>query len=338
MNRDLDVEMMKRGGKKKKAKRSKVKASQQQIVNVKVKVGDTVQLYPDRLKPKMHQQPTAAFRSSYDPVLEPRRLAGPGFMFANAPLPSRDQSYAVAPFAINPIMAKQFIASSDPSGNMNQNKADDLVEVVNPSGIKPTHREERGIQQNATPATAFSGVSDYSGVSDLPFEGKQVGPSVNVGRNPEVRVIQNELPPAGDAMGKNEAVSNVLSRLVQTTLPESYLQRPPGVGGESSGGSLPQPVPQPAIKKKTSKDDTLLQLKTLYPAESKTALERIRKEELQKLKGYDEEALADLYGTYNYEEALAEELGNQIMAKMGNVMARGGPVEYGRPQPRFNVF
>lgn len=329
MNRDLDVEMMKRGGKKKKAKRSKAKASQQQIVNVKVKVGDTVQLYPDRLKPKMHQQPVAAFRSSYDPVLEPRRLAGPGFMFANAPAPSQDQSYAVAPFAINPLMKKQFIASSDPSGNMNQNKADDLLQVVNPSGIKPSYREERGIQQQyATPATA------YAGSSDLSFEGKQVGPSVNVGRNPEVRVIQNELPPAGDAMGKNEAVSNVLSRLVQTTLPESYLQRPPGVGGESSGGSLPQP----ASKKITSKDDTLLQLKRLYPTESKTGLERIRKEELEKLKGYDEEVIADLYGTYNYEEALAEELGNQIMARMGNVMARGGPVKYGRPQPRFTVF
>lgn len=304
MNRDLDVEMMKRGGKKKKAKRSKVKASQQQIVNVKVKVGDTVQLYPDRLKPKMHQQPIAAFRSSYDPVLEPRRLAGPGFMFANAPAPSRDQSYAVAPFTINPIMAKPFIASSDPSGNMNQNKADDLVEVVNPSGIKPTHREERGIQQQyVTPSTA------YSGVSDLPFEGKQVGPSVNVGRNPEVRVIQNEPPPAGDAMGKNEAVSNVLSRLVQTTLPESYLQRPPGVGGESSGGSL-EAAAKPK-RKEVQQSSTILDYFSSPWHDY-----------------YTPERVADMG-----EEAELQD----IVRSMGR-KARGGPVEYGRPQPRFNVF
>lgn len=178
MNRDLEA--MKRGGKKKRAKRSNVKPSQQQIVNVKVRVGDTVQLYPDRMKPK--EPPMVRFHPSYDPALEPRRLAGAGFIFANAPQPSEAAGYAVPPSAVRPLSNRPLVASSDPSRNSNQDKADDLSQIVNPWGIKPGLREERAVNNESNVSYALPAVSSAS-----PFQQRQQGPGSN--NSNEMRVI-----------------------------------------------------------------------------------------------------------------------------------------------------
>lgn len=179
---NIPAEMMKRGGRKKKAVRQKQK--QTQNVNVKVRVGDTVMLRPDSQK-RMAQP-----RMSYG---EPIRLAGPGFTFANAPAVSQPSAYGIAPAAVRPMTDKPFRSSADPSMDSNRNKSDDVLQAVNPSGIKPGVNEFR-----AVPDTHGKYASQGDGENALPavsssslFEGRPVGPVQ--GGVPEVRAISSNL-------------------------------------------------------------------------------------------------------------------------------------------------
>ena len=179
---NIPAEMMKRGGRKKKAVRQKQK--QTQNVNVKVRVGDTVMLRPDSQK-RMAQP-----RLTYG---EPIRLAGPGFTFANAPAVSQPSTYGIAPAAVRPMTDKPFRSSADPSMDSNRNKSDDVLQVVNPSGIKPGVNEFR-----AVPETRGKSASQGDAENALPavsssslFEGRPVGPVQ--GGVPEVRALPSTM-------------------------------------------------------------------------------------------------------------------------------------------------
>jgi hypothetical protein len=177
---NIPAEMMKRGGRKKKAVRQKQK--QTQNVKVNVRVGDTVMLRPDSQKRMAQPRPTYG---------EPIRLAGPGFTFANAPAVSQPSSYGIAPTAVRPMMDRPLQSSADPSKDFNRNKADDVLQAVNPSGIKPGVNEFRAVPsgksasqgdaENALPAVSSSSL----------FEGRPVGPTQ--GGVPEVRAISSNL-------------------------------------------------------------------------------------------------------------------------------------------------
>lgn len=197
-------EMMKRGGRKKKVVRQKQK--QTQNVNVKVRVGDTVMLRPDSQKPKL--QP----RLSY---AEPLRLAGPGFTFANAPAPSQASTYANAPAAVNPLSDKPFHSSSDPSKDSNRNKADDVLQVVNPSGIKPGVNEFRAVPSTDSAMAQLSrSMGEIKRMIPL-FEGRPVGPVQ--GGVPEVR-----------AMSSKEAMQPRFPPLERDSEADDYFERQQG--------------------------------------------------------------------------------------------------------------
>jgi hypothetical protein len=173
---NIPAEMMKRGGRKKKAVRQKQK--QTQNVNVKVRVGDTVLLRPDSQKRMAQPRPTYG---------EPVRLAGPGFTFANAPAVSQPSTYGIAPTAVRPMMDRPLQSSADPSKDMNRDKSDDVLQAVNPSGIRPGVNEFRAVPSGKSTSqgdaeNALPGVSSSS-----LFEGRPVGPVQ--GGVPEVRAI-----------------------------------------------------------------------------------------------------------------------------------------------------
>jgi len=177
---NIPAEMMKRGGRKKKVVRQKQKQSQN--VNVKIRVGDTVMLRPDSQKPKL--QP----RMSY---AEPLRLAGPGFTFANAPAPSQASTYANAPAAVRPMVDRPLQSSADPSMDSNRNKADDVLQVVNPSGIKPGVNEFRAVPSGKSASQGDAENALPGVISSSLFEGRPVGPTQ--GGVPEVRAISSNL-------------------------------------------------------------------------------------------------------------------------------------------------
>lgn len=275
---NIPAEMMKRGGRKKKAVRQKQKQSQ--TVNVKVRVGDTVMLRPDSQKPK----PIMSYA-------EPLRLAGPGFTFANAPAPSQASTYANAPTAVQPMTNKPLQSSADPSMDSNRNKADDIIQVVNPSGIMPGVKEIRAIaaEKSAAPGDALPASSSSS-----LFESRPVGPVQ--GGAPEVRALP--------------------STMTQSTLD---FARPGGEPSAPEASSQPQ-----AAKKITKKDEVLGFLRQLNPSVSKTNLGNLRKTELDKMRKFSTDQLQERYSTDNAEEALIEELSRQVMGRRGQVMARGG--------------
>jgi hypothetical protein len=181
---DSEMELMKRGGRKRRPRATQVqKVKQSQVVNVTVHTGpkprakkaasDTVMLLPDRVKP--------ARVSFADPI----RMAGPGFFFANAPAPSQASSYGNAPTAIRPLSSGQFIASSDPSRNMNQDKADDISIAVNPSGIITGVKEIRALPSVFPPPPSRILPFEQAIMNSTPFIGRPVGPPAN--RVDEVR-------------------------------------------------------------------------------------------------------------------------------------------------------
>jgi hypothetical protein len=280
---NIPAEMMKRGGRKKKVVRQKQK--QTQNVKVNVRVGDTVMLRPDSQKPKL--QP----RMSYT---EPLRLAGPGFTFANAPAPSQASTYANAPAAVRPMMDRPLQSSADPSMDSNRNKGDDVLQTVNPSGIKPGVNEFRAVPsgksasqgdaENALPAVSSSSL----------FEGRPVGPVQ--GGVPEVRAIP--------------------SNMIQSTLDFAPPGGEPSAPAEASSKS--------SVKRITKKDEVLEYLRQLNPNMSKTAIGNLRKSELEKMRKFSTDQLQENYGSGDAEESLVEELSRQVMGRRGQVMARGG--------------
>jgi len=176
---DSDSELMKRGGRKRRPRATQVqKVKQSQVVNVTVHTtkprakkaaSDMVMLLPDRAKPR------GLFKAGYTPA-EPLRAAGPGFFFANAPAPSQASSYGNAPAAVRPISDHVFRASSDPSRNFNQNRADDVVQPVNPSGIVTGVNEIRALP-SAFPAPRIP--FEQAIANSMPFIGRPVGPPAN---------------------------------------------------------------------------------------------------------------------------------------------------------------
>lgn len=183
------MELMKRGGRKKRQARAtqSQKVKQSQVVNVKVHVGskprakkavgDTVMLLPDRMK---------LFKAKYAPA-EPIRAAGPGFFYANIPAPAQASSYANAPTAIRPLSSGRFTASADHSKDANQNKEDDIRIAVNPSGIVAGVKEVRALPSALSPRI----LSFEQAISNaMPFVGRPVGPPAN--EVDEVRAIPSE--------------------------------------------------------------------------------------------------------------------------------------------------
>lgn len=218
MDSDDVMELMKRGGRKRRARATQSqKVKQSQVVNVTVHTGakprakkaasDSVMLLPDRMKP--------LFKAGYNPA-EPVRAAGPGFFFANAPAPSQAASYGNAPTAIRPLTSGRFVPSADPSMNMNQNKDDDIRIAVNPSGIVTGVKEVRALPSASMPLS-----SNYQS-SSAPFMGRPVGPPEN--RVDEVLAI----PSAGvEAMRQAFARMPVQSSLLASVMPESAFERIP---------------------------------------------------------------------------------------------------------------
>jgi hypothetical protein len=117
-----DGELMKRGGRKRKGKKPS-KAVQQQIVNVKVKVGDTVQLMKG--KPSSHQMGMGDFRL----------LQGVGAKYANPPLVQQPASYGIYPASKAPMYDDAIKVGG--GAQYNANKKDDIRADTNPWGIVP---------------------------------------------------------------------------------------------------------------------------------------------------------------------------------------------------------
>jgi len=143
------TEMMKRGGKKRKGRRS----AMSQSVKVNVHVGDTVRLRPDSQLPRVNPG-------------EFRRLAGPGNMFADIPRPLASGSYGVAPSSAVPMTHPYFVAGAN---RQQQDKRDDILQVVNPAGIQsdltPSKRIVPSTNPNAMPLV------NQPVLSKLPFQG-----------------------------------------------------------------------------------------------------------------------------------------------------------------------
>ena len=227
MDSDSEMELMKRGGRKRRARATQSqKVKQSQVVNVTVHTGakprakkaasDSVMLLPDRMKP--------IFRASYSPA-EPIRAAGPGFFFANAPAPSQASAYGNAPTAIRPLSSGQFIASADPSRNMNQNKADDIVIPVNPSGIVTGVKEVRALP-SALPPRNLS--FEQAIANAMPFIGRPVGPPAN--RVDEVRAI-----PSAGVQALQDQMRAAFASSSSSSSDEGFPQIPfPPMGPETS--------------------------------------------------------------------------------------------------------
>lgn len=278
---NIPAEMMKRGGRKKKVVRQKQKQSQN--VKVNVRVGDTVTLRPDSQKPQV--QP----RMSY---AEPLRLAGPGFTFANAPAPSQASTYANAPAAVQPLTDKPFRSSSDPSMDSNRNKSDDVLQVVNPSGITPGVKEIRAIaaEKSAAHTDAQSALPAVS--SSSVFEGRPVGPVQ--GGVPEVRALPSSMKQATlDFARPGEEASE----------PAPRKRKPTIVRGPSDLLALVEQLPSSARSNPTTE----------------------LRQRMAEYKGRVSELELERMGFSSYEEALQQQLEDEVDRSRG-AKKKGGRV------------
>jgi hypothetical protein len=154
--------MMKRGGKpakkpvKKLAKKvvKRMPAKPTQSVNVKVHVGDTVQL----MKGRAPQQQVGDFRL----------LKGVGATYASEPLVLKQSSYGIYPASVAPMYNS--VVKVGGGSEYNANKKDDLMIPTNPEGIAP----------KMTPSKRMIPGKDmfanrrvnYSFVQETPFKGE----------------------------------------------------------------------------------------------------------------------------------------------------------------------
>lgn len=144
---------MKRGGKKRKSKSTK--STMKQSVNVKVHVGDTVQL----LKGRAPQQQMA--------MGDFRLLKGVGATYANEPLVLQKRSYGVYPASVVPMYDS--VIKTGGGSEYNMNKKDDLRIPTNPEGIVPkTEPSKRMIPGKDMFADRRV---NYSFVQETPFQG-----------------------------------------------------------------------------------------------------------------------------------------------------------------------
>lgn len=153
MSRSCSPEMMKRGGKKRKSKKA---AAQQQVVNVKVKVGDTVQL----MRGQAPQQRMAMGNF--------RLLQGVGAKFASEPFVLKSDSYGIAPASTAPMY--DYPVKVGGGAQYNANQQDDVRIITNPKGIEPQ------LQQSKKLVPAVDMYADrrvnYDYMKQTPFEGE----------------------------------------------------------------------------------------------------------------------------------------------------------------------
>ena len=208
--------MMKRGGKKRKSRRS----TMSQSVKVNVHVGDTVRLRPDSQLPRSNPG-------------EFRRLAGPGQMYADIPYPLASGSYGVAPSSAVPMTHPYFVAGAN---RQQQDKRDDILQVVNPAGIQSDLTQSKRLipssNKNAMPLV------NAPVLSKLPFQGEIARLALAVS---DARRGMASMPSAGGIMANRisapsappSAVSSSSSsagdeELEQGLLEAMELQRNPG--------------------------------------------------------------------------------------------------------------
>ena len=200
--------MMKRGGKKRKSRRS----TMSQSVKVNVHVGDTVRLRPDSQLPRTNPG-------------EFRRLAGPGKMYADIPYPLASGSYGIAPSSAVPMTHPYFVAGSN---RQQQDKRDDILQVVNPAGIQsdltPSKRLIPSSNKNAMPLV------NQPVLSKLPFQGDIA--RLAMASSALRRAVENQ-PSAGGIMANK--ISQVDTRDISNQLNQMF------GGSEPDLPDLPDP-------------------------------------------------------------------------------------------------
>lgn len=162
-----EADAMRRGGKKKKAKRGK-----------KAKAGDMVMLQSG----KVPITPAGG-------VMGAGRLQSPGLLFGGAmPGPLQSTTYATAPQVAKPFSRIEFIGSSDEFYNRGRNKSDDVVVPVNPSGIAPDNTPSRRLIPSNNPNAPVLITYNYN--ASLPFEGEV--PRLNNSFRESVRAMPSQ--------------------------------------------------------------------------------------------------------------------------------------------------
>jgi hypothetical protein len=240
------TEMMKRGGKKRKGRRS----TMSQSVKVNVHVGDTVRLRPDSELPRVNSRANPG---------EFRRLAGPGNMYAQIPQPLASGSYGVAPSSAVPMTHPYFVAGGN---RQQQDKRDDVLQVVNPSGITPdltpSMRMIPSSNKNAMPLV------NAPVLSKLPFQGDI--PRINDMYTPQERAIASQ-PSAGGIQAN------------QLSTPSS----PPSILGADESSMEPEPEPESEPETAAVSEAPMQEVEA--PGEIKQEIRKmmITKEELEKL-------------------------------------------------------
>jgi len=229
----------KRGGKKKKSKHRKRKASMNQSVHVNVRVGDSVALLPDRMRPPANRPNPGEFR----------RLEGPGKMYAELPQPLASGEYGIPPASVVPIFQGRPIVGE---GNRPLQPAQPLPQTTISADKTPSRTLERGVNQNSMPLVRAPITSSQPFTGDVPrLPGIEMSPSVRasasqpaagflmtrvlpaalfspiaISNSPIMRSVsespsQSE-PAANAAMGRNLA-----RQLASVAIPER-MQLPPG--------------------------------------------------------------------------------------------------------------
>jgi len=200
-------EAMKRGGRKRKGKKSS-KATQQQIVNVKVKVGDTVQL----------EKGNAPKRT---PFGEFRLLQGVGAKYANPPVVQLPSTYGIYPASKAPMYDDVIRVGG--GAKYNENKVDDYANstAVNPFGIAPNLKPSK-VAIPSKDMYADRRVN-YEIQSQLPMKSADPSPYQVPYRSPSMRAVPAPAPSLSDLIKAQAELPN---------LP----------GGEASFGKMEQDV------------------------------------------------------------------------------------------------
>lgn len=175
-DRMYDGDMMKRGGRKRRAKKA---ATHQQIVNVKVKVGDTVQLQKGRApeKPMIGQF---------------RLLQGVGDKYANAPAVKQASSFGIAPSSLSPMYNDPVVVGG--GSEYNKNKMDDVRQDTNPWDLHPSLNQS----MRATPGKDMFADRrvNYDTVQRTPFQSQQPDKLQVPDQSPSMRGMPSQ-PSAG---------------------------------------------------------------------------------------------------------------------------------------------
>ena len=171
------MDMMKKGGKVKKAKKAKA-STMSQNVKVNVKIGDSILLRKGNA-PKRSNPGVA------------KRFLSPGSAFGGGlPGPLSSGSYGSAPQVAMPLGRLDFIGSGgDGYHNRGRDSRNDLIQAQpNPNGIRPDGNPSLRYQPSSNPNIIQHAPAPIE--SSLPFEGKQ--PRLNL---PNTSPSMNAVPP-----------------------------------------------------------------------------------------------------------------------------------------------